>query len=123
MKTKKLNLTNLKRGDVLVLRDGTRRVFNRYVAHNLALLALPFIDFPACWHRRGYYDALLGPGSKWDIARVIRRKLSAADRDAMWLLTAIADGSNWAHLKDMTAEQFDGFCKISRCLNGGKARK
>jgi hypothetical protein len=80
----KLDLTNLKRGDVLVLRDGTRRTFYEY-DEDRCIFAKVLTPRPCNWWQDGTYD---GDGHEWDIVRVIREKAKKAkpDKDAAWLL-------------------------------------
>lgn len=112
----KLNLTNLRKGDVLVCRDGTRRTFDHYSKCGTVIYTKSKKS-PMNWRSDGspwdgYRD---GP---WDIVRVIRRRPAAKkrdDKDAVWVLNLarILDGGN-------VFTRTVRLRRIARRLNGGR---
>lgn len=79
------DLKNLKRGDVLVLRDGTRKIFSHYCFGTIVACDW---EPPFAWaYKTGRREHR--SQKHWDIVRVIKAKPAKPakpDKDAAWLL-------------------------------------
>lgn len=114
----KLNLTNLRKGDVLVCRDGTRREFDHYSKCGNVIFTKSKKS-PMNWRSDGSPWNGLTDGP-WDIVRVIRRRPAAKkrdDKDAVWVMRYV----KYLRENDYdTGAELSRLRRIAKRLNGGR---